>query len=225
MTRKPPPVASSRVFAEQFCQSQVWVASFKMELNNFTTSEAWFCLRTRPWREQTAAQHLSERIGIEVFAPRIPVRNVKRTKVSPTQQPLFPGYVFARFKYPQQLRHVISTQGVNGIVRIGDQAPVVADGVIDFLRREVRLAETGAPLRTFHDGERVKIVNGCFKQVEGRVIACDSGTERVRVLLTLLGQEIQVSVMAEQLVSAEAEGDVYPPRLRREAGDAAPVAH
>ena len=196
-----------------------------MELSLSINRDAWFCLRTIPRREQSAAQHLNERVGIEVFAPRIPLRRARRaTRTSVARQPLFPGYVFARFKYPQQLRHVMSTQGVNGIVKVAGAAPVVADGVIEFLRREVCLAESGEPAKKFNDGERVRIVNGCFREVEGRVISCDSATERVRVLLKLLGQEVQVSVMAGELISAESEADLYPPRLRREAGDSAPVA-
>ena len=187
--------------------------------------EAWFCLRTQPRREQTAAGHLRQRVGIEVFAPQIPLRLCSRgASPSRLQQPLFPGYLFARFQYPQQLRHVVSVQGVSGILRFGSTPPVVADDVIEFLRREVRLAEGGVQAQSFHAGETVKIVNGCFRQIEGRVLSSDSATERVRVLLSLLGQEIQVSVLAEQLVSTETPASAYPSRLRIEAQDAAPLA-
>jgi transcriptional antiterminator RfaH len=187
--------------------------------------EAWFCLRSQPKREQTAADHLRQRVGIEVFAPQIPLREGSRgTGIRRLRQPLFPGYLFARFKYPQQLRHVVSTRGVNGILRFGSTPPIVADDVIDFLRREVRLAEGGAPVQIFREGETVKIVNGCFRQVEGRVLSSDSASVRVRVLLSLLGREIQVSVLAEQLVSTEATTSAYPSRLRVESRDAAPVA-
>jgi transcriptional antiterminator RfaH len=207
---------------EQFRDLAVWCV---MSTQGSTRREAWFCLRTQPRREQTAAGHLCQRVGIEVFAPQIPLR--RRSSGTRTglllRQPLFPGYFFARFHYPQQLRHVISSQGVSGIVRFGAIPSVVADGVIDFLRREIELAQ-GAPAQSFREGETVRIVNGCFNQLEGLVLSSDSATERVRVLLSLLGQQIQVSVLAAQLVSTEALAAAYPPRLLVEAQDVAPLA-
>jgi len=174
----------------------------------------WFCLRTQPRREHAAAANLQERVGIEVFSPRVRVRKSSRSGfVVALAEALFPGYLFARFQYPQQLRHVVSTSGVTGVVRFGSAPPVVADGVIDFLRAQIRLADGAeGPAPVFSEGAWVKIVGGCFREVEGRVLSFDSQTERVRVLLCLLGREVQVSVLAQQLVSS-AGGPALPAGL------------
>ncbi len=159
----------------------------------------WYCLRTQSRREFVAALNLHRRVGVDVFAPRIRVR--RSGVVSALAEALFPGYLFARFEYPQQLRHVVSTTGVTGVVSFGAEPPVVADRVIEFLRSHVRLndADKGQPI--FTEGTWVRIVGGCFRDVEGRVLSFDTRTERVRVLLTLLGRDVQVSVMAQHLVS------------------------
>jgi len=196
-----------------------------MHLPRSTRNYAWFCLRTPPRREQTAASHLSQRVGIEVFAPQIPGRKrTGRARSCLSRQPLFPGYFFARFEYPLQFRHVISSQGVTGIVQLGPAPSVVADGVIEFLRTEIELANREAPKQRFRAGQTVKIVHGCFSHVEGRVLSSDCATERVRVLLNLLGQQIQVSVLAAELVSTESSTADYPSGLLVEAQDLAPLA-
>lgn len=184
----------------------------------------WYCVRTQPRREHIAAANLRERVGIEVFAPRIHVRRSTRTGlVCALAEALFPGYLFARFEYPQQLRHVISTSGVTGIVSFGAQPPTVADGVIEFLRAQVRLTDRAAE-PVFSEGAWVRIVGGCFRNVEGRVLSFDDRTERVRVLLTLLGRDVQVSVLAQQLVALPQEQGAVPPELAAVQTRAAPLA-
>lgn len=185
----------------------------------------WFCLRAQPRREHVAAENLRERIGIDVFAPRIRIRKeTKRGAAQTFAEALFPGYLFARFRYAQQIRHVLSTAGVAGIVSFGARPPTVADHVIDFLISEVRLFDARSAAPIFPAGTWVKIVGGCFQQNEGRVLAFDGRTERVRVLLCLLGRDVQVSVMARQVVSIGAHATDLPNGLLVSQMPVAPVA-
>lgn len=165
-----------------------------------TARLGWYCVRTQPRREHTAAASLRSRVGVDVFAPGIRVRRSPRHVSRPLTEPLFPGYLFARFSFPHQLRHVVSTQGVAGVVSFGGEPPVVADGVIEFLRTQIQFGEATSASPIFEEGEWVKIVSGCFRDCEGRVLSFDAKTERVRLLLSLLGREVQVSVLARQVV-------------------------
>lgn len=184
-----------------------------MNLADTAPQLGWFCLRARPRREFTVAGVLRQRVGVEVFAPRIKTVTTNRCGSSGLgMEALFPGYLFARFVYPHQLRHVVSTAGVNGVVKLGRETPAIADGVIEFLRAQVRLVDDNAPV--FEEGAWVRIVGGCFRESAGRVLSADSGSDRVRVLLTLLGREIQVSIPARQLVADDPGRNVYPPALR-----------
>ncbi len=183
----------------------------------------WFCHRSQPRREHVAAAHLRDRVGVGVFAPRIRVRRSFRGgRVGVQAEPLFPGYLFARFCYPDQLRHVLSTQGVAGIVAFGRHVPPVADTVIDYLRSQIQAAQGLAPAPLFEAGAWVRIVNCCFRDTEGRVLHFDSRTDRVRLLLTLLGREVQVSVPAERLVSVSGREPSYPATLLAPGDAAAP---
>lgn len=179
-----------------------------------TTPARWFCLRAQARREHTAAANLERRVGVEVFAPRLRMRRARGGLVATLAEALFPGYVFARFEYPAQLRHVVSTAGVAGVVAFGGEPPPVADGVIDFLRAQIGQAAPGAATPWVAEGEWVRIVAGCFRQAEGRVLRVDPRTERVCLLLSLLGRTVQVSVFAHQLESLNPLAPGVPPGLR-----------
>ena len=125
---------------------------------------------------------------------------------------LFPGYLFARFTYRDQARHVISTCGVTGIVAFGGQPPAIADRVIEYLRSEV--AHGGSAVApVLEEGCWVRILSGCFQYIEGKVLHFDPRTERVRLLLELLGSEVQVTVPADRVALMSESRPLYPTGL------------
>ncbi len=175
---------------------------------------SWYCLRSQAKREHIAAANLNDRVGVEVFAPRIRgMHSTRRGIIVNATEALFPGYLFARFAYPHQVRHVMSTSGVTGIVAFGSQPPAIADPVIECLRREVAQAEQSPIAPVLEAGAWVRILSGCFQFIEGRVLHFDPRTERVRLLLTLLGSEVQVSLSAERVALLEESRTCYPSGL------------
>lgn len=157
-------------------------------------------------REELAAQQLQSRIAVEVFAPRIRVqRRQKSGAVRHLVEALFPGYLFARFKYPDQVRHVLSVQGVTGLVSIGSQPRPVDDGIIDFLRQHVGASQDEARPAPIAEGDWVRVVDGAFRNTEGRVVSFDPHTDRVRLLLRVLGREVQVSLARSTMVAPVAQ--------------------
>lgn len=182
---------------------------------------SWYCLRVLARREHTTARNLEQRVGVRAFSPRIRVQRENRSgDAALVTEALFPGYVFARFQYPHQVRHVASTPGVVSLVRFGGEPPAVADQVIENLDSAVREACATAP--AFAEGSWVSVVAGCFRGNEGRVIA--SGASRVLILLTLLGQEIQISVPGDQLADSAAGPARHFPAGLRAGGVSSPQA-
>lgn len=179
-----------------------------------TAPLSWFCLRSEPKREHIAAVNLRERVSVEVFAPRIRAPHTTRRGIAASiTEALFPGYLFARFAYPHQYRHVVSTTGVCGIVSFGGRPPAVADHVIDHLRQEVSVAEKTPVAPVLEEGTWVRILSGCFQYIEGRVLHFDPRSDRVRLLLALLGSEVQVSVSSRQVARMTPARTCYPSGL------------
>jgi transcriptional antiterminator RfaH len=169
-------------------------------------SRAWYCLRVAARREHVAACNLIQRIGIAVFSPRVRVRRESaRANAAVPTEALFPGYVFANFRYPHDARHVASTHGVLGLVTFGGRPPAVADHVIEHLQSQVKIAASTPLEPAFGEGEWVRVVTGCFQGNLGRVVEARSATSRISVLLTLLGQDVQVSVPADYLAAGNDE--------------------
>lgn len=175
----------------------------------------WFCLRAAGRREHLAALNLSSRNAIEAFAPRIRVRReVRRGGVRTVTEALFPGYLFARFDYPAQVRRVMGTTDVLGLVAFGGPPPRLDDTTIDQLRRHATPADTAPLSPVFEEGSWVRIAAGCLRGTEGRVQEPASGHGRVCVLLCLLGHDVEVSLPGDQLINRTGLPRLLPAALR-----------
>jgi transcriptional antiterminator RfaH len=162
-----------------------------------------------------AALNLTRRTQVEAFAPRIRVRRERRTGgVHSVTEALFPGYLFARFHYPEQVRHVVSTTGVLGLVAFGGPPPRLADKTITHLREHAAPTASSPLSPVFEEGDWVRVAAGCFRGTEGRVRQLEPGQDRICVLLSLLGHEVEISLPADQLISCSALPSQVPGALR-----------
>ncbi len=180
----------------------------------------WFCLRAEGRREHVAALNLTRHGEVEAFAPRIRLRREGRAGgVQNVTEALFPGYLFARFRYPEQVRRVVSTTGVLGLVAFGGPPPRLDDGTIAHLRLHAEPAITAAPVSpVFEEGDWVRVAAGCLRGSEGRVRQAAGSHERVCVLLSLLGHDVEISVPADQLISRHGRSQPMPAGLRAPQG-------
>ncbi|MFM8982149.1 MAG: transcription termination/antitermination protein NusG, partial [Spartobacteria bacterium] len=113
---------------------------------------------------------------------------------------MFPGYVFAKFNYRAQHRHVAGTHGVATIVRFGGIPSVVPDDVVAELRASVVDQETIEIPTTIQVGEEVQVVDGPFSGIRALVTQVLPAQERVKVLLEILGMEREVEVETSRVL-------------------------
>ncbi len=154
----------------------------------------WYCVRCQTKREHIAAGHLRELEGIEVFCPRLKYRKATRRGKIWWLEPMFPGYVLAKFNIAEMERAVTFCQGVRGLVRFGSEIPSVPATFVESIKREIlqRKDATDPELITLAPtlipGDEVEIANGPFQGMQGTVITVPSATERVKILLEFLGK-------------------------------------
>ncbi len=153
----------------------------------------WFCVRCQTKREHIAAEHLRAIEGVDVFCPRLRYRKATRRGKIWWVEPLFPGYVLAKFSIAEMERAVTFCQGVRGLVRFGSGIPSVPDSFVETLMHEVRARQgpseevfTVSP--TIELGDEVEIAHGPLQGMRGTVVAVPSASERVKILLEFLGQ-------------------------------------
>jgi transcriptional antiterminator RfaH len=158
----------------------------------------WFAVQTQPRAEPKARANL-ERQGYAVYAPRLRRRRRHARRVENVLVPLFPGYVFVDLD-PKggAWRPINSTLGVVRLVCFGETPAPVPRGVIEGLRELegedgiVRPPETPLP-----PGQSVRILDGTLAGQIG-ILLDASDAERVRLLVRMLGRDVQVAVDPER---------------------------
>lgn len=154
----------------------------------------WYALRSKARKEEIVWRQVRAQ-GFEIFFPRLRVNPVNPR--SRKLRPYFPGYMFVLTDLDavglsifQWMPHAM------GLVTFGGEPAQVPENLIIALRK--RVDEIAAAGGEFFDGLKagdiVRISDGPFRGYEGIFDARLSGSERVRVLLSLLGSQRRVPV-------------------------------
>lgn len=163
-------------------------------MNSFDPEKPhWYCVRAQTKREHIAAKHLRELEDIEVFCPRIKYRKATRRGKIWWLEPLFPGYLLAKFNLSEMERAVTFCQGVRGLVRFGNEIPPVPENFVSSLIHEVAQQATDQDdlitLKPFISiGDEVEVATGPLQGMKGTIQSIAPAAERVKVLLEFLGQ-------------------------------------
>ncbi len=166
------------------------------------TDPFWFCLKAQPKHEHVAAASLRRNLGLECLSPRIRFR--KNTRRGPVWfvEAMFPGYLFARFVFPEMHRRVQSAHGVSTIVHFGSRVASIPDGTIASLREMSGQEEMIVFSPEPKVGDAVHIAEGAFRGLEAVITQVLPARERVKVLLEFLGRSIEAEIDAPRVIPA-----------------------
>jgi transcriptional antiterminator RfaH len=168
-----------------------------------SSAQRWYVVQSQPNAEAKAVTHLN-RQGFETYLPRYLKRRRHARRVEIVPAPLFPRYLFVAIDLAtQRWRSIFSTVGVSRLVCNGEIPTAVADQVVDALRGRhdasgyVKLDQRP----NFCPGDRIRVLNGAFVDCLGLYEGL-KGSERVAILLDLLGRKVRVMVDVESVVAA-----------------------
>lgn len=161
----------------------------------------WFCIRSKPRRQNVAAAHLRS-FGLEVFNPQVRLRRATRKGPEWRTEPLFPNYVFAKFELMGCFRRVRYGFGVADIVKFGEKWPAVPEREIGELRSRFGENDALELPETIALGDTVKLTGALFHGMEATVVALLPTRQRVKVLLEFLGGLKETEVDAALVVPA-----------------------
>lgn len=158
----------------------------------------WYVLYTKPNAEYQVANVLRQQ-QVEVFLPEVTTANTQGEK---KKRPFFPTYLFVRVDLENtSLSTFRWTPGLRNPVRFDGQPATVPSKIIAFIQQ--RLADIngngGFPSHSFQAGDTVKITDGPFEGMIGIFDDSTSPAERVRVLLTILGNINRASIPVNAL--------------------------
>jgi transcriptional antiterminator RfaH len=161
----------------------------------------WYVVATKPKNEERAANNL-EQGNIEVLAPRLKVRKFREGQFFNVVEPMFPGYIFVKFHPVDEFRLVKYTRGIKTIVNFGGRIIPVRDEMIDFIRSRLLEGVATVQQKKYHEGERILIKGGPFKNLSGVFEKELDGKERVAILLDGINYSARMEIDRDLIASA-----------------------
>lgn len=176
----------------------------------------WYVVNTYSGHENRVKDNLEKRLetmGIQDSLFRIlvaeePEIEIKNGKQVEKMKNMFPGYVFVEMKMTDEAWYVVrNTPGVTGFIgSSGGGAkpfPVSPDEMESILRR---MGQSDKKVVVeFAVGDTVRILNGPFSGMEGRVSSMNDQTQTASVLTMLFGRETPTDINYNDLQKVEEE--------------------
>lgn len=160
----------------------------------------WYCVHTKPTKEEQAARYLQDVLGLERFLPRLRQRKTIRRVRRVVVRPLFPRYLFCRFDPANHFRAVRHAPEVLDIVSYGGRPTVVDDSLVTDLQSwSGDSVDVISLLPELQAGDRVEITDGPLKGLHASVLFEMTDRERVAVLLDLLDCGARATLDRSQL--------------------------
>lgn len=162
----------------------------------------WYVLHTYSGYEENVSRNLKQRIEsmdmedkiFDVLIPtetKIKIKNGKRKTV---KEKIFPGYVLVSMIVTDASWYVVrNTPNVTGFVGSGTTPTPVSESEIKALMQRMGAEEPEFKV-DIEVGEVVKIVDGPFKDYEGKISEVDEARGKAKVLVSMFGRETPVEL-------------------------------
>lgn len=169
---------------ERLLRSQEGAAAF------LETNDPWFLIHTQPTRERSAVEKLKS-FHVVTYLPLTTIVRSVRGKSKPRHIPFFPSYLFASFPYEfhRDVHESLSRLPLLGRVVYFGALPAMVDAelVNEIFRRQnsqglIEMEDSCSEM-DFQPGDRVEVVSGPLKGLQGIFNKKLSSFERVQILL------------------------------------------
>ena len=173
-----------------------------MAKQNLQQGRRWYVIHTYSGYEENVAENLHQRIesyGMEdkifnVLIPtekKIKIKNGKRRVVT---EKIFPGYLLVDMVVDDESWYVVrNTPNVTGFIGAGTTPTPISEKEIRELRERMGVEEPKYKIDITPDLP-VKIVDGPFKDFEGKVEQVDESRGKIKVLVSMFGRETPVEL-------------------------------
>ncbi len=158
----------------------------------------WYTVQTKSKKERTVERRLKD-LNLEVFLPWIRLRRRIGSRFQRVLDPLFPGYLFCRLDLFAAGKAARYAPGVKDFVRSGNRIPDIGDEVIGGLRERCPDGIAVFKPRPYRVGEPVLIREGPLSGIEAVFEREMRGSDRVTILLELLGRQTRLILNNEMI--------------------------
>lgn len=162
----------------------------------------WYVIHTYSGYEDAVARSLRQRIEsfnmqeqiFSVLVPKVEKVKIRSGKKTMIEERLYPGYVFVEMIVNDDSWYVVrNTPQVTGFVGSGITPIPVDKKEMDNILKQI---ESGEPqyVMDAEIGDLVRIVEGPFKDMEGKLTEVDHERGKVKIGVNFLGRETPVEL-------------------------------
>ena len=166
----------------------------------------WYVIHTYSGYEnkvKTTLENMVENLGLqemiqEVKVPTEDIIEVKDGKKKVVQRKKFPGYVFVKMVYNEEIWYIVrNTRGVTGFVGPNANRPLP---LTEEDLATMGLATDWVPSVDYEIGDTVRVISGPFIDSVCKVEDIDMEKQQVTVRISMFGRETPVSVDFTQVI-------------------------
>jgi len=169
----------------------------------------WYAVHTYSGYEDAVARYLKQRVEslgmtdkiFNVIVPKEQKIKIKNGKRKVIEEKIYPGYVLVDMIMSEDSWYVVrNTPRVMGFVGPDSTkpTPLSKDEVEHLMLRMEKEKETKFKV-DYSVGDLVKIIDGPFKDYEGKIIEVDQEHGRIKVVIPVFGRDTQVEIDSLQV--------------------------
>ncbi|OIP60040.1 MAG: transcription termination/antitermination protein NusG [Candidatus Moranbacteria bacterium CG2_30_45_14] len=171
---------------------------------------AWYVLHTYSGYEDNVTRNLKQRIDsmdmqeliFDVLVPKEKKIKIKGGKRVVVEERIYPGYVLVDMVVTDASWYVVrNTPNVTGFIGLGTTPTPIDLKEIEALKKRMGVAEPKYKINV-HIGDAIKIIDGPFKNFDGKIQEVDEEKGKVKVFVSIFGRETPVELDFLQVVKA-----------------------
>ncbi|MFA6170843.1 MAG: transcription termination/antitermination protein NusG [Patescibacteria group bacterium] len=162
----------------------------------------WYVIHTYSGYEENVSHNLKQRIDSldmsgKIFNVLIPTEKkikIKNGKRKVVEEKIFPGYVLVEMVVDDDSWYVVrNTPNVTGFIGTGTVPTPISEKEVKSLQKRMGVDEPKFIIDVAA-GSPVRIIDGPFKNLEGKVLEVDEAKGKIKVLVSMFGRETPVEL-------------------------------
>jgi transcription termination/antitermination protein NusG len=172
-----------------------------------TEERNWYVIHTYSGYEDAVSRNLKQRIeslGMEdkifqVIVPKEKKIKIKNGKRKVVEEKIYPGYVIVEMIVTDDSWYIVrNTPNVTGFIGAGTTPIPVSKNEIDYLQKRMGMDTPQFQIEVA-EGDAVKVIDGPFKDFDGKVSEIDESRGKVKVLINMFGRDTPVELDSLQI--------------------------
>jgi transcriptional antiterminator NusG len=173
-----------------------------MAKQNPNYGRRWYAIHTYSGYEESVEDNLRQRIEsmdmaekiFNIMIPKEKKIRIKNGKRKVLEEKIFPGYVLVEMIVTDDSWYVVrNTPNVTGFIGAGTVPTPVSEEEIKALQKRMGVNEPEYKI-DITENAAVRIVDGPFKNFEGKVSEIDESRGKVKVMVSMFGRETPVEL-------------------------------